>query len=219
MESKCYSVAVIITVAGMKGGVGKTTTAIQIAGNLAERGRTVLIDGDPNQSALGWSRRGNCLPFDVISLNKAVGQARNYQNIVMDTKARPDLDELRDLAEGCDLLVIPSTPDSLALEGLSLTIDALHKLGARNFRVLLTIIPPHPSKAGEDARAALRTADVPLFARGIRRTAAFQAAADGGLLVGQVKSNDRAISGARDYQAISEELYSVIEPRSQSVRA
>lgn len=209
----------IVTVAGMKGGVGKTTTAVQIAGNVAEHGRTVLIDGDPNQSALGWSKRGKSLPFDVISLNKAVGQARNYQNIVMDTKARPDLDELRDLAEGCDLLIVPSTPDSLALEGLSLTIDALHKLDAINFRVLLTIIPPHPSKAGEDARAALKSAGVPLFARGIRRTAAFQTAAAEGILVGQVKSNDQAVPAARDYQAVTEELYSVVESRSHSVRA
>lgn len=216
VESKCYSGRVIVTIAGMKGGVGKTTTAVQIAGNLSEHGRTVLIDGDPNQSALGWARRGNALPFDVISLHKAVGQARNYQHVVMDTKARPDLDELRDLAEGCDLLIVPSTPDSLALEGMSLTIQALDKLGAANFRVLLTIIPPHPSKAGEDARIALQGADVPLFARGIRRTTAFQAAAAEGVLVGQVKGSDQAIPAARDYELVTEELHRVVESRRQS---
>jgi chromosome partitioning protein len=203
----------------MKGGVGKTTTAVQIAGNLSERARTVLIDGDPNQSALGWARRGNSLPFDVISLHKAVGLARNYQYIVMDTKARPDMDELRDLVEGCDLLIIPATPDSLALEGMSLTIHALEKLGATNFRVLLTIIPPHPSKAGEDARTALQGAGVPLFVRGIRRTTAFQTAAAEGILVGQVKGSDQAIAAARDYELVTEELYRVVESRSNRVTA
>lgn len=216
---QCYSGVVTITVAGMKGGVGKTTTAIQIAGNLAELGRTVLIDGDPNQSAIGWARRGSSLPFEVIGLHKAISQARNFQHVVMDTKARPDLDELRDLAEGCDLLIIPTTPDSLALEGMSLTIQALEKLGAKNFRVLLTIIPPIPSKAGEDARNALTSAGVPLFGRGIRRTAAFQTAAAEGILVGRVKGTEQALLAARDYELVTEETCSVIESRSHSVTA
>jgi chromosome partitioning protein len=155
----------------------------------------------------------------VIGLHKAVSQARNFNHVVMDTKARPDLDELRDLVEGCDLLVIPTTPDSLALEGMSLTIQALEKLGAKNFRVLLTIIPPIPSKAGEDARTALTAAGVPLFARGIRRTAAFQTAAGEGILVGRVKGTEQAIMAARDYELVTQETCSVIESRSHSVTA
>jgi chromosome partitioning protein len=216
-ESRCYSVVVIITIAGMKGGVAKTTTAMQIAGNLSDLGPTVLIDGDPNQSALGWSKRSSLLPFPVIGVHRAVSEARKYKHIVMDTKARPDMDELRDLVEGCDLLVIPTTPDALALEGMMLTVRTLDKLDAKNYRVLLTIIPPAPSKAGEDARSALRSAGIPLFARGIRRTAAFQTAAAEGVLVGQVKGSDQAILGARDYELVTEEICSVIESRSYSV--
>jgi len=209
----------IITVAGMKGGVGKTTTAIQIAGNLAERGSTCLIDGDPNQSALNWARRANALPFEVMGVHQAARAARKYEHLIMDTKARPDLDELRDLVAGCDLLIIPTTPDSLALEGMKLTLHALEELDAQNFRVLLTIIPPAPSRQGEDAREALTSAKIPLFERGIRRTVAFQTAAAEGILVGQVKSSDQSISAARDYEAVTEELCSVTELRSHSVTA
>ena len=209
----------IITVAGMKGGVGKTTTAIQLAGNLAELGSTCLIDGDPNQSALNWARRSNSLPFEVMGVHQAARAARKYEHLIMDTKARPDLDELRDLVEGCDLLIIPTTPDSLALEGMTLTIHALKELRADNFRVLLTIIPPSPSRQGEDAREALTGANIPIFERGIRRTVAFQTAAAEGILVGQVKSSDQSVSAARDYELVTEELCRVTESRSQSATA
>ena len=209
----------IITVAGMKGGVGKTTTAIQLAGNLAELGSTCLIDGDPNQSALNWARRSNSLPFEVMGVHQAARAARKYEHLIMDTKARPDLDELRDLVEGCDLLIIPTTPDSLALEGMKLTLHALEELNAKNFRVLLTIIPPAPSRQGDDAREALCGANIPVFERGIRRTVAFLTAAAEGVLVGQIKSSDQAISGARDYEIVTEELCSAVGLRSHSVTA
>ncbi|WP_339389353.1 ParA family protein [Picosynechococcus sp. OG1] len=51
----------IITVTGYKGGVGKSTSAIHIAAYLARNQKTILIDGDPNRTALNWSQRGRCL--------------------------------------------------------------------------------------------------------------------------------------------------------------
>ncbi|MEO0352764.1 MAG: ParA family protein, partial [Cyanobacteria bacterium P01_A01_bin.15] len=41
----------IITVASFKGGVGKTTTAIHLAAFFQGKGKTLLIDADPNCSA------------------------------------------------------------------------------------------------------------------------------------------------------------------------
>ena len=48
----------ITTVASFKGGVGKSTTAVHLAAYLHLRGPTLLIDGDPNRSVTGWSKRG-----------------------------------------------------------------------------------------------------------------------------------------------------------------
>jgi chromosome partitioning protein len=50
----------IITIASFKGGVSKTTTAVHLAAYLQKRSPTLLIDGDPNRSATGWSRRASC---------------------------------------------------------------------------------------------------------------------------------------------------------------
>ena len=49
--------SVYITVAADKGGVGKTTTAVHLDAYLQTRAATVLIDGDPNRSATGRTRR------------------------------------------------------------------------------------------------------------------------------------------------------------------
>src|SRR5438552_13460467 len=63
----------IVGVINQKGGVGKTTLATHIAGELGVLGhRVVVVDADPQESAFDWSRMRlhSGLPklFDVISL-------------------------------------------------------------------------------------------------------------------------------------------------------
>jgi len=64
--------AIIVDVANQKGGSGKTTTCVNLAGGLAEAGyRVLLVDADPQASALGWRRNGgeeNLLGFDLVAL-------------------------------------------------------------------------------------------------------------------------------------------------------
>src|SRR5215218_229659 len=135
----------IITVASFKGGVGKTTTAVHLAAFLQRHKDTLLIDGDPNRSASGWAKRGK-LPFRVVDERQAARFSRDYQDVVIDTQARPSQEDLEALAEGCDLLIIPSTPDALSLDALTLTVHALQNLAQNRYRILLTMIPPKPSR-------------------------------------------------------------------------
>ena len=107
-------ILMIITVASFKGGVGKTTTAVHLAAYMQEDAPTLLIDGDPNRSASGWNKRGG-LPFKVVDERQAARFARDYEHIVIDTQARPSLEDLEALVDGCDLLIIPTTPDALML--------------------------------------------------------------------------------------------------------
>jgi chromosome partitioning protein len=194
----------IITVASFKGGVGKTTTAVHIAAYLQQKAQTLLIDGDPNRSASGWAKRGE-LPFKVIDERQAARFSREYEHIVVDTQARPTREDLEALTGGCDLLVIPSTPDSLALEALALTVDTLKEIGSDKYKVLLTVIPPKPNKDGEEAREMLLEVGFPIFAGGIRRFIAFQRAALNGVLVSEI-SDPNATEGWNDYQAIGREI-------------
>ena len=200
----------IVTVASFKGGVGKTTTAIHLAAFLQGYAETLLIDADPNQSALAWASRGE-LPFPVVDQWQAQEMAGPHGHVVIDTQARPVADDLALLAASCDLLVLPTSPDVLALDALALMVQYLGGLPVAPYRILLTLIPPHPSRAGAEVREMLTTTGLPLFEGGIRRYAVFQKAALAGTAVYDVR-DPKAELGWQDYSAVGKEILALMPP-------
>lgn len=193
----------LITVAGFKGGVGKTTTAVHLACYFSKLGNTLLVDGDPNRSATGWSKRGS-LPFKVVDLMQAALHSPKYEHIIIDTAARPEKDELEALADGCNLLVLPTTPDALAIDALMQTVDVLQTLGSDRYRILLTMVHPKPVKMAQMARAAL--SELPLFKAEIRRLLAYEKASLQGVPVYGIKDRMAKIAWS-DYEAIGHEIF------------
>ncbi|MBX3623183.1 MAG: ParA family protein [Rhizobacter sp.] len=191
----------LVTVAALKGGVGKTTTAVHLAGYLQQRARTLLID-EEGAGALDWAEAG-LLPFDTLLEADAGPVFNEYQHHVIDAGARADPRLLADLARHSDYLLIPTTPDALALNALLKTLRAL--AGAERYGVLLTITPPAPQRDAEEARSALDGLGVPVLETSIPRAVAYQRAALGGTLVNEV-SDRRAAECWAAYEAVGQEV-------------
>lgn len=198
----------IVAVASAKGGVGKTTTALHVAGVLAGLASTLLVDDDPNASATRYRERGerlgHRLPFDVVAGRERRARQDGYQHLVIDTPARADAADVKALGVGADHLIVPTTPDAMSLEAAIETARELER--GSSWALLLTICPPAPERDDVDARAALEAAGIPVHAAQIRRAKAFAHAATQGRLVWELQGA-RAQAAGNDYYRLTAEIY------------
>jgi chromosome partitioning protein len=198
----------IITVGNTKGGVGKTTLAVNLAIARSMAGRDVwLIDADRQgtaQTAISiraeaWHSPGiACATYpEGAALRAQVQQqAAKFDDIVIDAGGR-DSSALRAALVLSDVLLVPFQPrsyDVWALGDIAALVDEARGVrdGLKAFAVLNCADPGETSS--DNAEAAAAVADVPQFVylpTPLRRRKAFSNAAGAGLSVLEAKPADQ----------------------------
>ena len=174
----------VITLANLKGGVGKTTSTYFLACYFAmvHGLRVLVIDADPlSQTGYSWHRkttkRGIRWPFDFQACHSTVVgdllddtlDAGTYDVILVDSGGESDAILKAAVARSHELIVVASTSDS-EQERIPGTIDAAREAAANldwdiEIRVLLTKVPTNDRGRDEkQTRDKLQAAGFPAFA-------------------------------------------------------
>ncbi|WP_019624937.1 ParA family partition ATPase [Thioalkalivibrio thiocyanoxidans] len=208
----------IIGVLNQKGGVGKTTLAINIASSLSHGGaKVLLIDADPQGSALDWaaSREGDPL-FPVVGLPRATihreidGIGSGYDHVVIDGPPRVT-DLARSAIMASDIVVIPVQPSPYdvwsaqevveLIEEASVFKEKLFSVFAVNRKIAKTAI-------GRDVNEALSKYPFPTLSASVTQRVAFAESAAAGQSVHELDATGPA---AREIDALTAEIINYTE--------
>src|SRR5512135_2033607 len=117
-----------IVLANLKGGTGKTTSAVYLACALARSGSVVLIDTDPQGSASLWAESAEELPYSTVAVpttsvaRQARDLAQRYTHVVTDTPpGHPGITSAA--LSVADVAVVPVTTGSVDLPRYRITVE------------------------------------------------------------------------------------------------
>ena len=135
----------IIAVANQKGGVGKTTVAMQLAAHLSRTFRMLVVDVDPQGSTTWWAQNmAEHIPFDfaddhdpaVLTRLRELGDL--YDLVVVDTPGSlEDARTLEVVLDAADYVVVPVVPEPMAIDPTLRTVTCLIEPRSLPYRVLL----------------------------------------------------------------------------------
>ena len=201
-----------------RGGVAKTCTSIHLASVWHSEGKKVcIVDADKNRSALAYASRGN-LPFPVFPVSSAAKASRSSEIVITDGQASSDQEELKHLAYGSDLVILPTTAKARSVE---LTVELANLLSNLkvNHAVVIVKVDFRQQKAAQQAKAALENFGLYVFDTFIPLLSAFDKAEASGNAVFEAvddlgRSDPRRMTGWSAYCSIASQIPCLISKPS-----
>jgi chromosome partitioning protein len=225
----------IIEIGNEKGGVGKSTYAINLAAYLAkQKYSVVLVDTDSQKTSSHWGelRTHHGLPHNFVIVDKSVDPtehirklAETYDAVVVDVGAR-DYVRLSDLAKIVDLWIAPTRVGQADLESTVELAYAFEKADRnhKNGKIPLVISPnavpaAWNSTEGEDAIEVLREAlpNVPVTTSLVRDRKVWRDAHKLGRSIFEMPQRDRE-KAEIEFKAMFDEAWKAYEKFQKGVK-
>jgi len=190
--------ATVITVANLKGGVGKSTTTINLATAAQIAGiQTAIIDLDPDQQAAArWSDSRTAGHPPVLSavhsrVPQSIAEAeRNGAKLIVIDTAAFEQKILTAAVRVADLILIPCRPTAQDVQYITATTDivAAHQKPAA---IVLNQVEPRLPET-EQARALIASLGLSLSPVSLSKAVAYQRAIAAGLGVTEYEPSGKA---------------------------
>jgi chromosome partitioning protein len=198
----------IVSLAGQKGGSGKTTTAICIADEWHDRGCDVLVvDTDPQGTARTWANTAAELDHEgptTIGMGSGFHEGleeltNNYNHTIINCPPG-NSERQRAAMMVSDVVVVPCGPGATDIWSMGETIDIARK--ARSIRTELAVgilVTRKDARTviGDRAAEALRNTELPVFETMLGARVAYQEAPAEGVGVTRYRSGGAAADEIR----------------------
>ncbi|PSB19064.1 chromosome partitioning protein ParA [filamentous cyanobacterium CCP2] len=194
-----------------KGGVGKTTTAVNLAAAFAEQFRVLLVDADPQGSATWWVERNTGeIGFDLAketnpAFLKDLQRIQGYEWAIVDSPPALESQTLAVVVDLADYLILPTPPAPMDLSVLIETVKQKVAPTHIAHRVLLTRVDPRSIGEALDAQSTLTEMGIPACKTFIRAYKAHERAALEGVSIFQWRGKNGR-EAQTDYRNVADEV-------------